>query len=284
VYKISQDGNSYSVIHTFTGTPDGQQPHCRLLQGADGMLYGTTTFGGISSQLGTIFRLNLDGSVYSVIHAFQNNTAEGKQPNAGVCQSANGALYGAVYTGGSANVGAIFRVDTDGNNYSLVRSFQTTGGDGQQPDTELVEDSDGFLYGGTYAGGSGGGTLFKIKNDGSGYTQLRSFSAIPDFNVANTLIRGADGAFYGTMEHGAGCVFTLTTSAPPPRILSLISSGNSNFVQFAGTSGVQYDVLRSSNLTSWPAATNFTAPANGSFSYADANPIKPASFYRLRQR
>jgi len=68
----------------------------------------------------------------------QSGTSEGRGPHAGVCQSANGLLYGTVYYGGSSSVGAIFKVDTAGN-YNLVRSFQTTGGDGQNPNSELVE-------------------------------------------------------------------------------------------------------------------------------------------------
>ncbi len=281
IYKINQDGNGYSVIHTFTGTPDGQQPHCRLLQAADGMLYGTTSFGGIASQLGTIFRTGLDGSSYSVIHALQNSTAEGRGLGPVLCQSTNGSLYGTVAGGGSANAGAIFKVDTDGNNYSLVRSFQTTGGDGQQPNTGVVE-ADGFLYGGTYAGGLGNNP------DGSGYTVLRVFStSTDDLSYENPLIKGVDGRLYGTTAYGgglgAGCIFTLTDSAVAPRILSITSLNNSNYLQFTGTSGVHYDVLRSPNLTSWSAATNVTALANGRFSYSESTAPDASVFFRLRQ-
>jgi uncharacterized repeat protein (TIGR03803 family) len=277
------------VIHRFTGTPDGQQPAGRLLQAADGMLYGTTVFGGIASQLGAIYKLNLDGSGYSVIHAFQSSTVEGRGPNAGLCQSTNGLLYGAVYYGGSANVGAIFKVDTDGNNYSIVRSFQTTGGDGKNPNTELLETPDGFLYGGTYAGGGGAGALFKIKNDGSEYAVLRGFSTTGnDFNSPNSLIRQTNGLLYGTTQYGggeaAGCVFALTPSPLRPRVLSLTTSANSNFVQFAATTGIQYDVQRSTNLSSWSVLTTSTAPANGDLSYSDSSPTKPTAFYRLHQQ
>jgi len=147
----------------------------------------------------------------------QSSTSEGRGPNAGVCQSANGLLYGTVYYGGSSSVGAIFEVDTAGN-YNLVRSFQTTGGDGQNPNSELVESSDGFLYGATYAGGSGGGgSLFKIKNDGTGYTVLQNFStAANELETPNSLAKGLNGALYGTTRYGgglgAGCVFALTAS------------------------------------------------------------------------
>jgi len=289
VYRIDQNGSNYSIIHTFTGTPDGQQPRGKLFQGADGMLYGTTVFGGISSQLGTIYTVSLDGSVYSTIHALQNSTSEGRGPNAGVCQSVNGFLYGTVYYGGSASMGAVFTVDTSGNNYSLVRSFQSTGGDGQNPNTELVESSDGFLYGGTYQGGSGGGgSLFKIKNDATGYSIVQNFSsAANQLSTPGSLTKGVSGALYGTTRYGgglgAGCVFALTPSPLPPRIVSLTTWGSSNLLQFSGTYGIQYDALRSSNLSSWSSVTSFIAPQNGSVTYTDSIPLKPAAFYRLRQ-
>jgi len=224
-----------------------------------------------------------------MIHALQSSSSEGRGPQAGVCQSTNSFLYGTTYSGGISNAGVIFKVDTDGNNYSIVRTFQPTGGDGQHPNTELVESSDGFLYGGTYAGGSGGGgSLFKIKNDGTGYAVLQNFSsAASALNTPSSLVKGTNGALYGTTRYGgglgAGCVFALTASPLPPRIVSVTTAPGSNVVQFAGTYGIQYDVLRSSNLSSWSVVTNFIPPQNGSFSYSDLNPIKPAAFYRLHQ-
>jgi len=288
VYRIDQNGSNYSIVHTFTGTPDGQQPRGKLFPAADGMLYGTTVFGGISSQLGTIYKVSLDGSVYSMIHALQNSTSEGRGPNAGVCQSSNGFLYGTVYNGGSSNVGAIFQVDTNGNNYTLVRSFQSTGGDGQNPDTELVESSDGLLYGGTYAGGSGGGALFEIKNDGTGYALLQAFSLSGnELNTPNSLIIGANGALYGTTRYGggigAGCIFALTASPLSPRITSFTVGASSNLVQFAGTCGISYDILRSSDLYSWSPLAILIAPQNGSVTYTDSIPLNAPAFYRLHQ-
>jgi uncharacterized repeat protein (TIGR03803 family) len=289
VYRIDQNGSNYSIIHTFLGTPDGQQPSGRLCQAADGMLYGTTVFGGISAQLGAIYKVSLDGTVYSMIHALQSSSGEGRNIQAGLCQSTNGFLYGTAYSGGTSNAGVIFKLDTDGNNFNIVRNFQPTGGDGQHPNSELVETSDGFLYGGTYGGGSGGGgSFFKIKNDATGYAILQNFSTTgSELNTPNALAIGANGALYGSVRYGggagAGCIFALTTLPLPPRILSITGGASSNLIKFAGTYGIHYDVLRSSNLSSWSSVTNLTAPQNGSFSYSDLSPIKPASFYRLHQ-
>jgi uncharacterized repeat protein (TIGR03803 family) len=284
VYKINPDGSGYTVLHRFTGSPDGQQPVARLLQGSDGMLYGTAMFGGITS--GAIYKMSLDGSFYLIIHAAQSG--EGRSYQAGLCQSANGFLYGTAYLGGSSLVGTIFRLDIWGNNYSTVRSFQTTGGDAQNPDTDLIEDADGFLYGGAYAGGAGGGAIFKIKNDGSEYAVLHSCATTnSDFYNPNALTRHTNGLLYGTMRMGgggAGGVYALSSSPLPPRVLALIPSANTNYVQFATTSRVQYEIQRSTNLSSWTVLATSNAPANGNLVYSDVNPPPPAAFYRLRQQ
>ena len=288
IYKINPDGSGYTVLHRFAGTPDGQQPAARLLQGSDGMLYGTTVFGGSSSQFGAIYKMSLDGSFYLVIHVPQ--TGEGRSYQAGLCESANGFLYGTTYYGGSSGAGTVFRMDTSGNNYSTIRSFQTTGGDAQNPNTELLEDADGFLYGGAYAGGAGGGALFKLKNDGTEYAVLRSCTSLAtgDFSTPNSLIRHSNGLLYGTMQWGgsgaAGCVYALTSSPLPPRVLALSTSANSNFVQFATTSHAQYEVQRSTNLSSWTVLVTSNAPANGNLTFPDLNPPQPAAFYRLHQQ
>jgi len=82
---------------------------------------------------------------------------------------------------------------------------------------------------------------------------------------------------------GNGCVFSLNTAPPQPRVLGLSVAGNSNVVQFAGTPAIQYDVQRSTDLASWFVLATISAPVNGSFSHTDLNPPQRAAFYQLRQ-
>ncbi|HLJ53625.1 MAG TPA: hypothetical protein VKT77_01225, partial [Chthonomonadaceae bacterium] len=46
-----------STLHSFSG-PDGAFPYARLLEGSNGLVYGTTTQGGF--HLGTVFSLAVD--------------------------------------------------------------------------------------------------------------------------------------------------------------------------------------------------------------------------------
>src|SRR5262249_42070128 len=63
IFKIGPDGAGYASLYEFSGSiqEDGHYPHGRILQGRDGVLYGTTQFGG-GSDSGTIFKLNTNGT------------------------------------------------------------------------------------------------------------------------------------------------------------------------------------------------------------------------------
>jgi uncharacterized repeat protein (TIGR03803 family) len=59
VFHISTEGAPYTVLHSFAGKPDGEQPIDNVIQIA-GMLYGMTTKGG-ANKLGTIFAVPVTG-------------------------------------------------------------------------------------------------------------------------------------------------------------------------------------------------------------------------------
>ena len=176
IFKLNKNGSGYSVLHTFTGNPDGQQPEDKLLQGSDGALYGTAWVGG-SHNVGTIFTLNEDGSGYNTIYNFRTVTNDGRGPTAGVIEGSDQMLYGTTsIDGGIGYNGIVFQLNKNGSGYQILHRFSTSGGDGQNPVGELMEGADGALYGVTYNGGAGSvGTLYKLNKDGSGYMILKNF-------------------------------------------------------------------------------------------------------------
>ncbi len=60
VYALlrSATGYSYNIIHSFAGK-DGKTPECRMYLSPEGILYGTTMFGGKNQNTGTFFSLSL---------------------------------------------------------------------------------------------------------------------------------------------------------------------------------------------------------------------------------
>jgi uncharacterized repeat protein (TIGR03803 family) len=134
------------------------------MQGTDGALYGTAAYGG-SSGSGTVFKLNPDGTGFTVLQNFDNSTTGG-YPNA-VMQGTDGALYGTAAYGGSSGSGTVFKLNPDGTGFTILQNFDnsTTGGN---PIAGLIQGTDGALYGTTQGGGSSGfGTVFKLYLDGT---------------------------------------------------------------------------------------------------------------------
>jgi uncharacterized repeat protein (TIGR03803 family) len=221
VFKVNTDGSGFMVLHTFeTPYGDGAQPVAPLVQGSDGALYGTTEQGTGEYVFGTVFKLNTNGSGYQVLYTF-SPASDGGLPSASLIQGSDGMLYGTTTQYGTNGYGTAFKLDTNGNNFTVIHTFGA-GTDGEEPQAALVQGKDGFLYGTTYYGGTNQqGMVFKVSTDGSVYADLYDFSAYaPDTSGAGpaaALVQGIDGALYGTASgsggggYGAGTVFKLNT-------------------------------------------------------------------------
>jgi uncharacterized repeat protein (TIGR03803 family) len=220
VFKLSKTGKE-TVLHTFKGGADGDGPFAGLIQDAKGNLYGTTSYGGDSActfGCGTVFKLSKTGKE-TVLYSFKGG-ADGATPAAaGVMQDAKGNLYGTTYSGGTSNMGTVFKLDTAGKE-TVLYSF-SGGTDGRHPYAGVIQDSKGNLYGTTNTGGvSGVGTVFKLSKTGK-ETVLYSFTGMVDGALPYAVVvQDAKGKLYGTAlvggnvscDNGTGCgvVFKLT--------------------------------------------------------------------------
>ena len=162
IYSTSLDGMSGSILFSFPfgSVADGQQPWAGVIPDNAGNLYGTTRKGG-SSMMGTIFKFNLHGGGYSVLHSFGG--ADGAFPRGSLVRDASGNVYGTTAKGGggTCNCGVVFKLDPSGVE-TVLHAF-TGGSDGDQPLAGLVMDAMGNLFGTTSGGGiSANGTIFKI--------------------------------------------------------------------------------------------------------------------------
>lgn len=88
VFKVNPDGTGYAVLYNFgASASDGRQPGLGLVQGTDGMLYGVTMSGG-TSNYGTVFTMNTNGTAYEVLHRFDTNDPAGFSPFAALLKAA----------------------------------------------------------------------------------------------------------------------------------------------------------------------------------------------------
>jgi len=205
VFKVNKDGTGYAILHNFGSVVgDGLNPSASLIEGNDGVLYGTAANGGSAVGLagGTVFKVNKDGSDYATLHNFPSIDYDGYSPNASLTEGSDGALYGTALRGGSGE-GALFKMNKDGTGYAILHSFRSVISDGYRPLASLIEGNDGALYGTTSVDDDGdstkGGTVFKVNKDGGGYAILYRFSRTGGDGAypQASLTEGNDGALHG---------------------------------------------------------------------------------------
>jgi uncharacterized repeat protein (TIGR02543 family) len=221
VFRVTPTG-SLTTIHSFN-LSDGYGPYAALVQGTDGLLYGSTIYGG-PSNAGTIFKTTLDGAL-SDIHTF--TSFDGGMPYGGLVQGTDGNFYGTTRQGGVAGYGTVYRI-TPGGDLTTLHSFVSS--DGEYPYAGVVQAMDGNFYGATYYGGTYQcGVVFKMTPQGA-FTVLHQFNCTDGW-YANSLVAGRDGNVYGTTIFGgnlqacvAGCgtIFQITPQGQLTTIYNFI--------------------------------------------------------------
>ncbi len=212
VYKIEKKvPNKETVLHSFTGSADGQNPIGGVLLSSDGNLYGTADGGG-ANGFGTAFRTTPAGS-FNVVYNFPGGT-QAAYP--GILIAGANALYGVAGGGAPFYGGMVYRLDSSGE----TDLYKFAGGaDGNSPGS-IVRDSAGNFYG-TARGGDlycaapqGCGVIFKIDAKGA-YSVLHIFVG-PDGQYPSGVALDPAGNLFGTTvsggAHNAGTVFELTPS------------------------------------------------------------------------
>jgi uncharacterized repeat protein (TIGR03803 family) len=102
VYSIGPSG-AFTIVYMFKGVySDGSNPASGLTE-LNGVLYGTTQFGGETRE-GTAYSLTTRGSE-SVLHSF-GDTTDGQQPVAALV-AVGGTLYGTTLLGGGTGCGGL---------------------------------------------------------------------------------------------------------------------------------------------------------------------------------
>ena len=254
LFKLNPDGTGYAVLYEFGQTllhPD--DPLSALALGDDGAFYGTSASGGAYGG-GTIFRIKRDGTEFSILHSFRFGTLDGRSPIGNILIR-NGVIYGTTCYGGTYDQGSLFGINTNGSGYATLHTFNPGLGEGGAPLGGLIDVGGGVLFGTTSAGGAnGGGTIFKIKTDGTGFGVVHNFTGYSYLYMGpqGGLIKGLDGSLYGTSEFSGedrGIVFKLNTDGAGYAVLCDFTGGggddgwpNTSLIQAAN--GVLFGIAR----------------------------------------
>jgi uncharacterized repeat protein (TIGR03803 family) len=173
-FELSPSANGEwveSVLYNFGNGEDGAGPDAELVFDNQGSLFGTTLGGG-ARRGGTVFRLALgsNGWTETILYDFPASVGgpDGDIPAGGVVLYPGGRLYGATGFGGAYGSGAVYELSPSGTGYSeqLIFNFQSS--NGLEPNSSLVMDSKGRLYGTTLSGGIGWGNVFRMTRGTAG--------------------------------------------------------------------------------------------------------------------
>jgi uncharacterized repeat protein (TIGR03803 family) len=234
VYNFSVD---FIYFNGNVSNSDGYGPNGSLILSGN-TLYGTAWQGG-SWGNGTVFAVSTAGTSFTNLYSFtatppypaKSTNSDGATPVAGLVLAGN-TLYGTASAGGTNGNGTVFAINTDGTGFTNLHSFSAkatnslgsyTNSDGYSPTASLIL-SGKTLYGTASAGGSSGkGTVFAVNTNGTGFTNLYSFTP-----TTGSLSTNSDGAnpsaelvlsgstLYGTARNGGtngyGTVFAINTN------------------------------------------------------------------------
>ncbi|MGO8983216.1 MAG: choice-of-anchor tandem repeat GloVer-containing protein [Terriglobales bacterium] len=252
VYKLTPTAHGpweETVLHTFTGAPDGQNPLLdQLILDSNGNLYGTTQSGGDEgciplSGCGVVFELSPSPTgawTERILYAFSSISA-GFNVVGSVTLDSQGNLYGSTHQGGDTSAscydvenggcGVVFKLTpTPSGPWTETVLYAFTGGsDGASPQSGVILDSAGNVYGTANFGGDttsplctvgqpgypGCGVVFELAQGTWEETVLYTFTGSGDgWWPLSPLVFDSSGNLYGETlgggGHNDGIVFKLT--------------------------------------------------------------------------
>jgi uncharacterized repeat protein (TIGR03803 family) len=240
--KLQPAGAAEVIMHNFQNNGvDGSTPYAPLVMDGAGNFYGTTSLGGKNTQVwcsppgvfttgcGTVFELIpiTGGWNEKILHNFSDvvngSASDGAVPLGGVVLDTKGNLYGTTAHNGGGD-GTAFELTPTAKGWpeTIVQGFCNGCGAGFQPDSGLIFDSAGNLYGTTYYGTGTNccGTVYELSPEKTGFypwtqTVLYNFQGGTDGTYPTAgVIFDAAGNIYGTTTtgglYGDGIVYEVT--------------------------------------------------------------------------
>lgn len=255
---------------------NGSMPQGSLLQASNGKLYGMTAGGVLNppdNGVGVIFEYDLQNNAFTKLHNFTQD--DGYSPKGSLIQATNGKLYGLTSDGGSTSFnGSLFEYDIINNIFTKKYSFNQSES-GSHPNGDLLQATNGKLYGVTQEGGGtqngyfSQGVLFEYDITTNTYLNKHRFIDSNSQSVRmpqRNIIQGANGKLYGVTKYGGqsgnGVIFEFdpNSSVVATSIFHFYSNGDdkSSLVQSSNGNlyGFTQGTFSSGKLYEFNATTN----------------------------
>jgi uncharacterized repeat protein (TIGR03803 family) len=185
IFQLTPKGGGVwteGLLYTFTGGSDGGSPESALIPGSNGVLYGSTFWGGTPTACsvgeyplgcGVVYELlppvgSATTWTETVLHTFTGVSPDGAHPYGGMGLNVSGALFGTTFSGGAnldvcfpeaySGCGTIFSLKPKtGGTWTKSNITVFPGSPGGGSPNGLLLTTGGLMYGTTIVGGNTGG-------------------------------------------------------------------------------------------------------------------------------
>jgi uncharacterized repeat protein (TIGR03803 family) len=210
--------SSEHLLHVFTNFPNCLSPAAPLIADAAGNLYGTT-FGGGAYGGGCFFEIAQPYGSWEIY-----DFGEGMNISAALVLGKSGNLYGVAQGGGPYTGGVAFELSPSADGGWIKTVLHNFGNvdDGSSPQSNLIFDDAGNLYGTTVGGGGRNreGTVYRLSPGDGGWNEtiLHVFPLSPSgpdgCAPAGGVVMDREGRLYGNTQvggaYGDGAVYELS--------------------------------------------------------------------------
>lgn len=215
LFKINEQTGALTTVFQFGQWSTGKYPTGLTLDSA-GFLWGTLGWDGGNSDYGGIYRVHPPSGTVTLMVSFTRNGTEnkGSNPFAALYDDGAGFLWGSTSSGGTNDLGTLFKFEKSTWRLTTLVSFTGAGGAfrGACPSGKLVDDGAGFLWGTTYGGTTGLtgslGSIFKIAKATGAFTHVLDFTG-------NGVTNKGSSPFGGLAPDGQGSLWGLTNKGGP---------------------------------------------------------------------
>jgi uncharacterized repeat protein (TIGR03803 family) len=228
VFKVNPKTGAETVVYSFKGQPDGDQPISGLIS-QKGVLFGTTIAGGASGN-GMVFSLDETTDAERVVYNFKGGS-DGAAPE-GELISIGGVLFGTTAEGGNLNgsnlnYGTVYRLNPASGIEKAVYRFKSSL-DGQNPYGGLIYDGGVFFGTTVYGGSESGGSVFEFNPTTGTEFLIHSFTGPEGANPYGGLVYDSGNLYGTTLSGGAyagGVLFKVNTTAGTVTVIHSFEGG-----------------------------------------------------------
>ena len=238
------EAQTFTVLYKFDDL-DGAEPQSALLRDSAGNLYGTAEYGGASGN-GVVFEIGVSAKV---LYSF-GDVPDGARPFSSLTGGVGTTYTGGIACASSYSCGTVYKIDNGTD--TVIYRFQGSP-DGANPNSAVIHDLAGNLFGTTVTGGDsncdkpfGCGVVYKLDSSGN-ETILYTFHGAPDGDSPyGSLLMDSAGNLYGTTAYGGvvnascpigcGTIFklTMTSGGWTKTVLHNFSAGSDGANPYAG--------------------------------------------------